>query len=545
MSEFKIIDTVDMIHNNKTFKLMEAMLESVYVNLFQDETLMYLSELYKIITNDELLDSLDPDRSSMCYLAKENLHPKFSSIVDTVHGLGFYFAKYNEQDNEVFIVTSLDNVHNHQIELYFTDTKVNILAITPLNFKLLSEGVTVQSLMEPSLVFFRIIADAISCKATDVHFMSYKLDEVNSLYPVKYRVGNDLVTRNLFTINQSLNAEMIKSVISTRTSFQVTDIDAYAGISASIHNPFFRLGNDLRLNVTKTICGYKCTVRIMGAGSLVDEVKNLGFKPKVNTVLERVTRMNSGLVLVTGPQRSGKNTTLFAVLNQMIDRPINIVDYSSPVETILPSVTQVDYKGDPLYLDSLVKSCKKHDVDVALINELPNKDVAESVYDLVNSSVGVMTTFHINRIWDLCYKLKEYFGDNIYNLFTNLNYVFNQKIFIKQCPHCLETFTLDKYSKLYPEVIDLAMKYNITSYKQSAGCSKCNNTGTIPGIQPYVEYLIFDDDFRTQLFNCSTLFEMDQVIRKKVQKDNTSLEHFVIADVLEGVLHPNQLVTLL
>ena len=156
-----------------------------------------------------------------------------------------------------------------------------------------------------------------------------------------------------------------------------------------------------------------------------------------------------------------------------------------------------------------------------------------------------MTTFHINRIWHLCYKLQEYFGDNIYNLFTNLNYVFNQKIFIKQCPHCQDTYNLDRHSNLYPEVIELASRFNISSYRQSRGCKLCNHTGVQQGIQPYVEYIVFDEELRSGLFNCSTLHEMELLIKNKVMKENTSLEYFVIADVLQGTLHPNQLVTLL
>jgi len=545
MREFKIIDTVNLIHENPVFKLLQYRLESVYMNLYDDMVLLRICELYKIVTNDFLIDNLDPEKKLMCYLQKETIHPKFSGIADNVHNLGFYFAKYDENKNEVYIVTSMENINNHQIELYFSDTKVRIFAVTPLNYELLSGKKTESELLEPTLVFFRIIADAVQLKATDVHFMAYKVDEVTNVYPIKYRLGNELIVRNLFMLNEQLNGDMIKVVTQRETSFRVTDIDNEGGISASVYNPFTVSGNDLRVTVTKTICGYKYTVRIMGAGELVTSLEHLGFKPKVISTLERVTRTSNGLTLVTGPQRSGKNTTLFAVLNQMVNRPINIVDFSSPVETILPDITQVDYKGNPEFLQSLVKSCKKHDVDVALINELPNNEIADSVYDLVNSSVGVMTTFHINRIWQLCYKLKEYFGENIYNLFTNLNYVFNQKIFIKQCPHCQDTYNLDKHSNLYPEVIELAERYGITSYKQSKGCAVCNYTGVQPGIQPYVEYLIVDEDLRTGLFNCSTLHEMELLIKNKVIKENTSLEYFVISDVVQGVLHPNQLVTLL
>ena len=123
--------------------------------------------------------------------------------------------------------------------------------------------------------------------------------------------------------------------------------------------------------------------------------------------------------------------------------------------------------------------------------------------------------------------------------------MFNQKIFIKQCPHCQETYQLDKHSNLFPEVLELAEKYNVTSYKESRGCEQCNHTGVMKGIQPYVEYIIFDEDFRTKLFNCSSLYEMELLIKDKVRKENTCLEYFVLEDISSGILHPNQLTTLL
>lgn len=73
--------------------------------------------------------------------------------------------------------------------------------------------------------------------------------------------------------------------------------------------------------------------------------------------------------------------------------------------------TQVDYGGDESTLLNAVRLAKKQDVNVAYINELPNKEVAFSVRDLVNSSVYVLTTMHMDRLWHLPYKLKEYYGD--------------------------------------------------------------------------------------------------------------------------------------
>lgn len=544
LSKFNLLNFKDLIKKKFSYNLMKNLFESYYSNiLFNDRVLLEVCEMYKIATNEEILKSLDPNDEHMVFFDKEFVDLKFYHIKDKVHELGFYFKSYNSIDNVVELVTSMDNVNNNRVSIHFPETKVVIKAMTPLNYRLF-KGEELSYIFNPLVLFFRIIADAIEMKCTDVHFQTFKLTANKSTYPIEYRIGNNLVSRNLFNIDSYLNESMIKEVIKNKTNYVTTDLKSMKGITDSILDPFFVGGNDLRINVSKTISGFKTTVRIMGASDLVKDISNLGFRPKVNEVLERVTRVNNGMTLVTGPMRSGKNTTLFAILNKMKDRPINIFDISSPTETLLP-INQINYENNVDHLKSVISSCKKHDLNVAHINELPNKDVADSIYDLVNSSVAVLTTFHINRIWHLCYKIKEYFQENTYNIFTHLNYVFNQKIFIKQCPHCQETFSLTDKSNLFPEVMELCLKFGISSYKVSKGCSRCDYTGVLPGIQPYVEYIIVDDSLRRKLFKAQNLYEMEMVIYNVVKEQGTSLEDFVIEDVKLGILHPNQLVNLL
>ncbi|HEX2299290.1 MAG TPA: ATPase, T2SS/T4P/T4SS family, partial [Pseudonocardiaceae bacterium] len=48
-----------------------------------------------------------------------------------------------------------------------------------------------------------------------------------------------------------------------------------------------------------------------------------------------------GMILVTGPTGSGKSTTLYATLAEIIKPTINIITVEDPVEYRLPGVNQV------------------------------------------------------------------------------------------------------------------------------------------------------------------------------------------------------------
>ncbi len=47
------------------------------------------------------------------------------------------------------------------------------------------------------------------------------------------------------------------------------------------------------------------------------------------------------MVLVTGPTGSGKTTTLYAAINRMVKKKINIVTVEDPAEKVMDGITQV------------------------------------------------------------------------------------------------------------------------------------------------------------------------------------------------------------
>lgn len=543
--EFNYEKIIQVIKDKPSFQLMRRLLEAKYVDLYSFEKLLYVSEMLNIVDVLEILEYVDDTLTHGCVLEEQFDVLEFRNRRDEINSLGFYFANYNKSSKTVTLVTSISNFNNdNRVIMYFPDDKVVIKFVSPLNYQKLSNNTAYLESIVPEMIFFRIIADAIECKATDVHFESYKLEDGRKLFPIRYRIGHGLTPRNLFRIDETLNKAMFKELIFNRLALSTIDMEEIAGISASYPHPFTEEGNSLRITINRCDAGYHSTVRILGATKLAERISNLGFKPEVESVLDRMTRCVSGISFVTGPQRTGKNTTIFAILNQMRDKDLQILDFSSPIEYRFPAM-QVDYNGNPKSLEALAKAAKKHDADVAILNELPDKHTAQSVYDLVNSSVGVMTTFHINRIWHVCYKLDEYFGENMRNLFTHLRYVVNQKVFVKQCPHCLETYSVSKDTDLEPEVLELLEKFDIKFYKESSGCEKCDYSKEIKGIQPYAEFVIFDEDFRTLLFNCSTMKEMEEAIKTRVRENNSCLEYFVVKDVIEGILHPRELVNLI
>jgi len=541
-----INEAVKSIESREVYRLMRKTLEDNYPDFDRTNEFLELCELYKIITPSALINELNKENldEPVVSMEREFISSRFHDVYDRLHSYGFYVYHYDEVGRVVTVATSIDNIDCPNIDLLFADLKVERVVLTPLNFRRISEPSTVENLIYPSIIYLRIIAEGVLRNATDIRFSAFNLAGGKKTFPIRFRVGNELVDCNLFRLDEKTNIEIMKSVLAEKSIYLESQLSEPGGALFPISNPFGVDNYELRVQMNSTNAGYLCNTRIIKMRTIDGTSNSLGFDDRINEVIGAMTRVQNGLCLVTGAQRSGKTTTLLAIFNEICKKPISIAEISNPVESPLP-LDPLSYSNIDELLD-LCSSCKKLDLDVALVNEVPDRRVADAIYDLVNSSIGLFTTMHINRIWHLCYKLSEYFGDKMMNTISYLRYVLNQKSFIKQCPHCRETRIFDESSSdLYPEVKELCVSLGITSYSESKGCVKCEGKGVMPGIQPYVEYIVFDDKFKSELSKCSTLYEMELKIRDKVNEDKTSLEYFVLKSIKDGDIHPNELINLL
>lgn len=543
---FNLDLAIEMIRKDRVFKLMEKTLDHAYSQFSDEEFVLIFCEMYKIINRSLLITYLNRDKEGdfkVVSMEEEYEHKDLIQYRRKIRDLGFFVYHYDKPNSTVTLATTMGNITNNKLDIVFPDLKVERVALTPYNYLELNDSKYLKSLIRPYIIALRLIAECYLMRGTDIRFFSYKGANSETMHGTRVRVGNELVPLNLFDIDKELNESMIADLINEKTMFPPSQIESPSGIQVSIMDPF-KIGDlTLRLKFNKSNAGYSGNIRIVGVKSLTDSIESLGFDEEVNEVIRAMTRVENGLCLVTGPQRSGKSTTLLSVFNEIVKKPISVAEFSSPVESPL-LLDAFEYNNERELLE-LTASAKKLDLDVALLNEIPKASVAEGVYDLINSSIGVFSTFHIDRIWHLPYKLEEYFGDKLINVITYLKYVLNQKSIILQCPHCLESLVLKDSKEIYPEVMSICEEFGIEYYMKAVGCPVCENTGIRKGIQPFVEYIKFDQKLKSDLAKCSRTYEMEQVLREYVKVNNCGLEYFMKKALLDGSIHPNQLLALL
>ena len=537
---------LDALLNVRDFGLQKEVVKIFESKIYSDNTELITDlEIYKFMSRNEILKHLKFEFPELIFENVKSVNRKEEFL--TIEGRYVILLDHIDSKSVKVIKSVFQTLDQTNLELDLKQFKeIEIVNITDVNFRELSEY-GYRPKYDPMILFKRILIEVIKLNGTDLHFGVIHRN-MRAEYPIQYRVNGDLYDLDLFTLDKELNHSIISTLVETKTSANSLDLSLPDGITANSSDILDNGNVELRIAANKVKDGLQCVIRIQEKKTFSYTIDSLGFSKEAQDFLMWLSKKRSGITLITGAIRTGKNTTAFALANEMIKYPIKMIDYSSPIEVLMP-FNQVDYLADENNLLACVRLAKKQDVNVAFLNEIPSKEVAFAVKDLVNSSIHVITTIHMDRIWHLPYKLNEYYGDSYKDVISQINGVMNQKMFDVMCPNCREVYPTSS-------IRDLAKKAfleerGLQNVWVAKGCEKCistvkhsghNKTGSVIGAnQPYVEFLRFDDKLKSRLLACDHAWQMEEIIKEVVRENKNTLEDTMFDGIQRGVLDYNAL----
>lgn len=537
---------LDALLNVRDFGLQKEVVKIFESKIYSDNTELITDlEIYKFMSRDEILKHLKFEFPELIFENVKSVNRKEEFL--TIEGRYGILLDHIDSKSVKVIKSVFQTLDQTNLELDLKQFKeIEIVNITDVNFRELSEY-GYRPKYDPMILFKRILIEVIKLNGTDLHFGVIHRN-MRAEYPIQYRVNGDLYDLDLFTLDKELNHSIISTLVETKTSANSLDLSLPDGITANSSDILDNGNVELRIAANKVKDGLQCVIRIQEKKTFSYTIDSLGFSKEAQDFLMWLSKKRSGITLITGAIRTGKNTTAFALANEMIKYPIKMIDYSSPIEVLMP-FNQVDYLADENNLLACVRLAKKQDVNVAFLNEIPSKEVAFAVKDLVNSSIHVITTIHMDRIWHLPYKLNEYYGDSYKDVISQINGVMNQKMFDVMCPNCREVYPTSSIRDLAKKVF--LEERGLQNVWVAKGCEKCistvkhsghNKTGSVIGAnQPYVEFLRFDDKLKSRLLACDHAWQMEEIIKEVVRENKNTLEDTMFDGIQRGVLDYNAL----
>lgn len=273
---------------------------------------------------------------------------------------------------------------------------------------------------------------------------------------------------------------------------------------------------DLRISALPTIYGEKIVLRLLNSvrDDCLMDVRRLGMTEEQEEIFERFIKAPYGLVLVTGPTGSGKTTTLYAALNRLVRRKINVVTVEDPVEKAISGATQVQVNvKSGLTFAVALRAILRQDPDVIMIGEMRDGETASIGVRAAITGHLVFSTLHTNDCAASVARLLD-MGVVPYMAAAALTGVIAQRLVKELCPHCRREYEPDGRER---ELLGGAAPETVKRLWKPVGCSRCGNTG-YSGRRAIYEFMEVDEKIGGMIQKGTSPHEIRTVLRKNGSK---------------------------
>jgi type IV pilus assembly protein PilB len=154
---------------------------------------------------------------------------------------------------------------------------------------------------------------------------------------------------------------------------------------------------DLRSSTYPTVHGEKAVLRLLDSGTLKRSLEGIGMAGMALDTMRELIHRPEGIVLITGPTGSGKTSTLYASVGELVDTGKNIVTIEDPVEYAIPGVNQgqTNDKAGFTFARGL-RAALRQDPDVIMVGEIRDRETLETAIEASLTGHLVLSTLHTN-----------------------------------------------------------------------------------------------------------------------------------------------------
>jgi type IV pilus assembly protein PilB len=273
-----------------------------------------------------------------------------------------------------------------------------------------------------------IVYQAIKEKASDIHIEPFEKR-------IRVRFRNDGICRETF----SPPRKMLNSIVSRIKIMTSLDIaEKRKPQDGKFQMRVEGRQVDFRVSVLPVVHGEKVVIRILDAGNLALRLDMLGFERKALADFRSAVTSPYGMLLVTGPTGSGKSTTLYSAVKEVLSIESNFVTVEDPVEYQLEGVNQVQvHPKRGLTFASALRSILRQDPDVVMVGEIRDSETIEIAVKAALTGHLVLSTLHTNDAPSTVTRMID-MGVDPFMVASSTLLVAAQRLSRKLCAYCRE-----------------------------------------------------------------------------------------------------------
>jgi type II secretory ATPase GspE/PulE/Tfp pilus assembly ATPase PilB-like protein/CheY-like chemotaxis protein len=250
---------------------------------------------------------------------------------------------------------------------------------------------------------------------------------------------------------------------------------------------------DLRISTVPIRDAEKVVIRVLRPDAN-QTLEDIGIAPTELARLRKLMAFRDGIVLVTGPTGSGKTTTMYAALRELVMRDVNIMTVEDPVEYQLPRISQI--QADPkrgVTFASALRAILRQDPDVIFVGEIRDLETAQIAVQAAMTGHLVLATLHTNDAVSAVARLLD-LGLDRAALAATIRGSLAQRLVRRICQSCAQPNGGD----LTDEESRLAGAFGVKPTVRALGCTRCANTG-YHGRLPINEVAVFTPQLATEV----------------------------------------------
>lgn len=291
---------------------------------------------------------------------------------------------------------------------------------------------------------------------------------------------------------------------------------------------------DFRVSVLPNINGEKVVLRILDKSKGLLTLEELGLRGNAYKTMEENIKKAHGMILVTGPTGSGKTTTLYAMIQKIMNEGINIVTLEDPVEYRIKGISQSHVRADIGFnFANGLRSIVRQDPDVIMIGEIRDYETADMAIHASLTGHVVLSTLHTNdasgaipRMIDM--KVEPFL------IASTVNLIIAQRLARKICDKCREPMELPvEEINFIKDILAGNKEYDGRKlvFQHGKGCENCSGTG-YKGRLGIFEVLNVDKKIK-EIISQKTSSEV--ILENAIKLGMTTLKQDGILKALDGL----------
>lgn len=228
--------------------------------------------------------------------------------------------------------------------------------------------------------------------------------------------------------------------------------------------------HETRLSTMPTLFGEKVVVRLFAEAGRFEWIEQLGLPGDLEATLRPLLEQTSGVILFTGPAGSGKTTTIYSCLREILaatNGTRSLASVEDPVEVVVPGVAQSQINDAAGFgLSGALRAIMRQDPEVIMVGEIRDRETANAVFQASLTGHLVLTTFHAGSAMGAIGRLLD-MDIEPYLLRSAVRAVVSQRLLRRLCECSAER-------QLSP---DERAGRDLDVVREPVGCERCAGTG--------------------------------------------------------------------